>query len=214
MQLAGFLSQLVSDGMVVLPPLADPLDVNSEGLPDVLLALDAQARAEAPCVAPVFDVASATWAVEAIYRACAVFVDRDKDEDAAAALLTPAKAGPDPSPAVIWSVDLVFVQLSELWRLAKGLREDDVLRHYIVAVGSHWPLSSVGIPGCTLESDSLRSIEVNPCLRQLYIDRILRCGDLDRLRETWVRTAVAAAVGPHGELAPQIARALKNDTDD
>jgi hypothetical protein len=48
----------------------------------------------------------------------------------------------------------------------------------------------------------------------MYVDRIIARGDRSRLRNAEVRQAVAAAIGLHEELAPEISSALRTQEND
>jgi hypothetical protein len=53
---------------------------------------------------------------------------------------------------------------------------------------------------------------MHPCLRRLYVDRIIAGRDVARLSDQRVRAAAIEAVGLHDELCPEIAAALGDRT--
>lgn len=205
----GFLVSLRETGAVEVPPASEPVPPIDAAADDVLLEMDAVARLRAPANAPDLDLPAARWAARLLHRACQLLADRTADAATVAREL--AAGGPEPSTApVVWSVDLALHWLPDLARLARGLAPADPLVTALQRLGSAWPLSSVGM---TLDV-RLRlpvCLCADPCLKTLYVDRVLSRGAIDRLAVPWVASAAAAAVGAHPSLAPAIAAATTTE---
>jgi hypothetical protein len=191
-------------------------------------------RLSLPGHAPTLSRPSAEWALHQFYRACSFLVHRSHAEtELRHSLNVPAPESP--SPAVCYSIDLVFRFLSDLHRLAQSISPNDPLLNIVETWGRDWPLSSVGMAfAAPKESaeDSGESGELPPqtmspasedetglrfdllpwwdddCLRRLYVDRVLRRSDRSRLSDPRVATAVRSALGNYPELAPDISAAM------
>lgn len=180
-----------------------------------------------PGRAPAVSRPSAEWALAQFYRACSFLVHRTQFE----AELRQALNSPPPeasSPSVCYSVDLVFRFLPDVHRLAQTASPNDPLVSILERWGQDWPLSSVGMEFAaaqksadesgehsqsderlTITDDAAPQFDLNPwwdddCLRQLYIDRVLRRSDWSRLTDRRVEEAVRKAIGHFPELAPGV----------
>ncbi len=201
MELPDFLTQLAESGVA----LVAPDEVVRGDVGKILRGWDAVQRRELAGIAPALDTEAAAWAAERLYRGCQALVCRDlppAEMEQMLRLPCPVEV----SPAVDYSVDLVFRFLPDLVALARRVARSDPLVGGLQALGRDWPLSSVGIEGVGAV-DSTRVL-AHATLRQLYVDRILATGDTARLREETVRVAVKTALGAFPELAPDLAAAL------
>jgi hypothetical protein len=131
-------------------------------------------------------------------------VNRDANEtDVRAALADPR---PGPTATAHYSVDLVFRFLPDLIALARRVSQDDPLVEALRNLIAPWPLASVGMSDIPVAD--IEPIIGHPCLRQLYVDRILARGDVARLDDPRVQEAVREALGACPELAPAISAKL------
>lgn len=199
MPLATFVSELTTTGRVRVPAT---LDLGGAQLAPVGAALqdaDRRARADLALDPPPLSASAGTWAVLVLFRACQLFVHRDWDH-----ALHEAAAGavaPDPDdPAAIYSTDLIFRYIPDLWTLARLVSERDPLVGALAGLGRTWPLSSVGVSD--LGPVEVGAILAHPTLARLYTDRIIARRDRSRLVDPRVRAAVEASVGLHRDLAP------------
>ena len=120
------------------------------------------------------------------------------------------KAAPRKADAVAcYSADIAFSYLPDLFQLARGISPDDPLVQAMRELARQWPLSSVGIP-ILGDVDPAPFIE-NPCLRELYIERILQRRDRSRLKYPAVRAAIRRAVGAYHDLAPEMMTAISQE---
>ena len=159
-------------------------------------------RADLPEHSPPICQATAVWGAERFYRACQFLVVRDCSAEAIAAELTLARPKAAASASAAYSVDLTWRFLPDLLKLASGLASDDPLVTQLRRWAVEWPLSSVGVPN--LGEVDVSGFLDDPCLRTLYIDRIIARRDRTRLTNERVRDAVREALGAFPELAPEI----------
>src|SRR5262249_8722193 len=106
------------------------------------------------------------------------------------------------NPSIVYSVDLTYRFLPDVLRLARAASPNDPLVEILRGWGRDWPLSSVGI--ANLNQLDPTSFISDRCLRQLYVDRILREDDVSRLDDPKTRQAVLAAIGKHSKLSPKL----------
>jgi hypothetical protein len=164
-----------------------------------IVELDREARLNLAGVPPTVDLPAAVWGARMLYRGCRLLVCRDLAEaEVRQSLGTkyPATRG----PAVDYSVDLVLQCLPDLYRMARRLSVKDPLVEELLRLGREWPLSSVGMTD--VGSVNVDSFIDHPCLRQLYVDRILARGDAERLDDPRVMAAAQESVGAFTELSP------------
>lgn len=199
-----FLHGLLGEGRVVLP-LPGPLPEELLGEGDAILAEYQQvARNDLPEPMPTFDVVAARWGAVRMFRACQFAIYRDVDEGAIAEELAP-EFPCEITPAVCYSVDLTFRFLSDLEKFARSASEKDPLVDCLRQWASDWPLSSVGM--AEVEEVKLEGFIEHPGLRQLYVDRIITAADTSRLIDPRVRDQALSHLGMYPELAPPVAAA-------
>jgi hypothetical protein len=207
-ELCAFLEFLFETGRVTVSDGETPAGTDPTEWPETagcLARFEATWRTGLAFDAPGLDLPAAVWGAVVLHRAvqCLVFRDRGPEE-VAAALSAP---GPEPpSPAVVYSVDLTLRFLPDVVRLARAAAPDDPLVARLLELGRQWPLSSVGVAG--VGAVNVESFIGDPCLRTLYIDRVLRTEDVGRLDDARVRQAARAALGEFTELSPRVAAAL------
>jgi hypothetical protein len=201
MDLTAFLTQLAEAGVAVVSN-----DAAVDGsVHDITHTWDAAQRANLPGIAPEFIPEAAEWAAQRLYRACQALVCREMPPAEMMKMLREPCLHPA-SPAVDYSVDLVFRFLPDLLTIARRVSPNDPLVEELLTLGRGWPLSSVGMEGVGAVDAS--RLLADPCLRQLYVDRILLAGDTSRLSDDAVRAAARAALGAYPELAPALASTL------
>ena len=207
MTIAVVLSDLFETGLVRVArePAAE---AERKAIESWLAEIEAQDRLNLPGEPPPFEPASAAWAAAMLYRGAQLLTDRDVSEETLRAALS--DRGPDPTPAVHYSVDLVFRFLPDLITLARRVSQEDPLVESLLELIAPWPLSSVGLTGVAI--GNVEPILAHPCLRQLYVDRILARSDLARLDDPRIQEAVREALGAFPELAPAFAARLAQDT--
>lgn len=201
--MARFLERLFQDGEVDVRPGPIP-DVDNPAM-EILSAAESAARAEVAFSAPDLSLPCAGWAARLFYAGCQFTVCRDVSREEIARTLS-ERCPEDPLPARVWSVDLTFRYLPDLFRLARHVSPTDPLIQELRVLATSWPLSSVGIPD--LGEPDPSAILSTPALRQLYVDRVIERGDVSRLAHPIVAEGVRTALGAHPGIAPVMARAL------
>jgi MoxR-vWA-beta-propeller ternary system domain bpX4 len=197
-----FIESIQDSGHVIVDT---EMPAEGSAIESAIRSMDAMWRAELAFEAPELMMSAAIWAAVRMYRACQFFVFREIE----APVIERDLRVPLPqahTPSVCYSVDLSLRLLPELLQLVRGLSNDDPLVLALTELARAWPLSSVGLanPG---EIDLGGFID-HPCLRQLYVDRIIERNDLSRLNDPRVAAAVRSSLGAYPELAPAIAKAM------
>lgn len=205
MPLKDFYVSLRDTGTVDVDSADDPSLDEIQELKAVLRELDRLTRLELPGTPPPLSMAAVSWAAVTFYRACQFLVFREVEGDEVEATLS--RPCPEPlSPACVHSVDLVLRRLPDVVALARGLAPRDPLVEGLVELAHAWPLSSVGIRDLgPVPPDRLEPVMAHPCLRQLYIDRILGTDDSSRVDRPDVSRAVECTLGFYPELSPRMA---------
>jgi hypothetical protein len=158
-------------------------------------------RLELPGVAPDLDVQSALWGAETLYRLCQILVFRAVGPQQADALLL--QPSPDATNAsVVYSVDVTMRYLPDVCRLTKAASVNDPWIDRLAELAGDWPLSSVGVENVALKS--IEAIACDPCLKRLYVDRIIAATDRSRISDPQIRSAVKTALGAHCDWAPTV----------
>ncbi len=201
MDLPEFLAQLAEEGVAVV----GHDETVGGSVQSVVRDWDLIQRRNLAGDAPDLDLAAAEWAAVRLYRACQALVCREMPQPEMEKMLREPCPAPA-SPAVDYSVDLVFRFLPQVATLARRVAQSDPLVEELRALGRAWPLSSVGMENLG-QVDAAR-ILAHLSLRQLYIDRILLSSDASRLHDPEIRAAANAALGAHPELAPDLHPAL------
>ncbi|MBI3099258.1 MAG: hypothetical protein HYY93_13610 [Planctomycetes bacterium] len=206
MSLTHFLKALRETGEVPVSTSRDLFPEDDAPSLRVLRDWDSEARLSLGHEPPPFAAGPALWAARLLYRGCRALVDRATDTSTLQRHLA-APCPASPSPSVAYSADLALRYLPDLFRLSKGLSEDDPLNASLLRLAREWPLSSVGIPGVGEVDPAL--ILDDRCLRLLYVDRILASRDLSRAGDPRVREALLEALGAFGpQLAPSFGAVL------
>lgn len=202
--LAEFLEALFNDGRVVVPKLK-PLRAEQLSQADRALQHYEQIGRQAfPGQAPPFDIQAGRWAAVSIFRACQFAIDRDLGVAAIRDTLRPIDG--ERTISTHYSVDLCMRFLPSVYQLAQVDAEDDPLLAVLKQWAVDWPLSSVGMP--LRASPDLDVILQHAAARQCYIDRVVAANDRHAMRFPVVREHVAAAIGMHPDLAPDVHRTL------
>lgn len=204
MSLPKFLTALFECGRVQVPPPQEAMPPReaTDARP-ILLDRARSAALGFPGEPPSLDLDVALWAAQQFFRASQLAVYRELDATAIDRLLG-QPCPPATAPVRHWSVDLVFVFLPDLLRLARSASEQDPLVLCLRGWAAEWPLSSVGV--ANVEPRNVEELLTHAGLCQLYVDRILTHKDWSRLRDENVRTAVRQSLGAYDSLWPDAVR--------
>jgi MoxR-vWA-beta-propeller ternary system domain bpX4 len=204
MSMAGFLRLLTERSHIEVASFEPELDLSD--VDKVLQETADQLATELAYNPPPFVSSAATWGARILYCSCQFLAYGQPDLPFLQSVLC-EKYPQTPSPAVCWSVDISLRFLPDLIRLARGLSHDHPFVTSLLTVARQWPLSSVGVRD--IGPVDVQAFWGNPCLQQLYVDRLIERQDDQRLMDPTVRQAVRAAVGIYPELVGTLADFLK-----
>jgi hypothetical protein len=207
MELSQFLNSLFEGGRLQVPPLAEVSENEVAIAKKALRETEALYRLSLPENPPALDLDAACRASITLYRACQFVVYRDIETSIIEHELG-LSLSTEESASVHYSVDLVFRYLPDVRRFAASASRNDPLAASIERLAAKWPLSSVGMPG--IESLNIDPLSNNPCLMQMYVDRILERNDTSRLGDARVRSAIKRSLGMQTQLSPTISTAILN----
>ncbi|MEM7391888.1 MAG: hypothetical protein AAF492_06020 [Verrucomicrobiota bacterium] len=174
-----YLVRMYETGEALVDASSTPNDV---ALLEDLRTIDDAVRLEMPGHAPEFDAPSALWAARMFYAATRFACIRRFDEtDVIQGLSLPCPREPDPASS--YSADLSFRFLPGLIALTSQLARKDPLVERLLEFARSWPLSSVGTRDLGKEEFELGPIMSDPCLKQVYLDRIYETRDRSRLHQ-------------------------------
>lgn len=197
MFLTQFLDELLTQGEVAVTRRPDTFEaVDLEAATVVLGDYYADDALDLPHQAPDFEPAAALWAAQYLYFTVQLTLVRELDEAVMAERLPDYPH--EPTPAALYSADLLLRYLPDLLGLARGLAPGDALVARLQRLAAHWPLSFVGQPGADAPEPAAEArLLAHPALRQLYVDRIIRTQDRARAARPPLRPLVHAALGAH-----------------
>jgi len=193
MLIASFVSELFSSGQIRVPNPESEITVSDrQAALEIVRERSLRVALDYPGPAPAVNWPACEWALVQFYRACKALVYRGIDEETLhAGLQQPCPEAPLDSKH--YSVDLIFIFLPELAKLARASSPTDPLVMILERWGSEWPLSSVGMKLTQpVEHIELRS---DPRLWQYYLERITQRGDRSRESSTEVREGLASLRG-------------------
>ncbi len=194
MKLSNFISNLIQTGEVTIDAkmcLFEPKDLIEASV--ILQQYYHTDKLEMPANPPDFDPQAALWAAQYFYHATQLTLLRELGEDEIKKYLIPF-AG-EKNATSIYSVDLLFRYIPNLFNLAEGLSPEDVLVKYLNEIILKWPFSSVGI--LLKEEANISTILSHPSLRLTYIDRIIAQKDKKRTTNKEVFSLLNEALGNH-----------------
>ncbi len=147
-----------------------------------------------PGQAPAFDAAAAVWAAKTVYTAAQLLLYR-KDKEADIPTMLPAYEGAVTAGAIL-SADICLRFLPDVVQMARNIDADDVLVTILAAHLQQWHYSAIGHLSETEGLDFLVII-ANPCLQQLYADRVIARKDKKLANLAEMAPLVKAALGNH-----------------
>ncbi|MDA1230152.1 MAG: hypothetical protein O2856_05210 [Planctomycetota bacterium] len=200
-----FLNALFTDGALTLA--AQQPEMAPQNTEALLVSAEKIWRTQMPLDPPGFDIVSALMAARILETACRAVVHREIGIERTEQFIRECGLRSSDDPDQHYSVDLVLRFLPQVSERAARISDADPLLEILKTIGQEWPLSSVGMPGCAIES--LPVGLQHPSLWRLYVDRVISRKDKSRLNIASVSDAVAAAIGPFSWLAPELAGILQ-----
>ncbi|MDB5344435.1 MAG: hypothetical protein JWP89_2812 [Schlesneria sp.] len=212
MSLPSFLHSLLGEGRVRVESVfksdgrlltESPQELNESF--KLLSDFDREYRLELAHKPPELSRAALLWGAIQVRRAASLLTYREAEPEQLQAALTGSFAETI-SASVVYSVDLTYRFLPDLLRLARAASPQDPLVAILKDWANQWPLSSVGVADVSV-TGSLEWLD-DPCLRHLYVDRILAEQDASRLADSRTLEAVRIAVGGQSHLVAKLAAVL------
>lgn len=192
--LSNFLDTLFKKGQVLVAEQITPFTTQEKTAASLLLqvAHDRQ-QLSMPAHMPTFDKKAALWGTIFLYRAVQLTMMRDLDEAAVQEHLPNFSEGM--TTEAIYSIDLTFRYLPDLFKLAKGLAPDDPLIKILKQQAQQFPFSSVGISSENIQNQTL--ILNHTSLKLAYLDRIIEKKDLERVKKGELFADLQEILGIH-----------------
>lgn len=149
-----------------------------------------------PFSTPKYNAESALWAAKTVYTACQILLYREHKEAELTDLL-PLFSYPITTEAIL-SADLCLRFLPQVLDEAKLIDPEDQVIPILESILQQWHYSGIGIE-LTLENLDFDPIFSNPCLEQLYIDRVIEKKDRKRAESPQLLEKIKATLGNYTE---------------
>jgi hypothetical protein len=187
--LSRFVLDLLTHGKVILVPEIIPFSEEDKQETNFLLQsfyrFDVRSM---PLEAPDFHEDAALWAAQYLCRALQFVMVRNHEAELIQLELKPYTGKMDAD--VVYSADLVFRHLPEVFRLAKGISPNDVLVKNLLETAKQFSFSAVG-----MEILDGNPIPENRSLAIEYADRVIAARDRKLAAEPQCNLQVQAALG-------------------
>lgn len=171
------------------------IDVSAEEQEAVSVFLAEEHQTEAlnyPFQAPVFDAPAGVWAALTVYRACQLLLHRSLDRSQLPGQLPPFE---EPlTPSVLLSADLTLRFLPDVITRLQLIDPDDALIPILHGHLQAFHYSGVRLPLAVDELD-FSPITANPCLHQLYADRVVAHKNQTLAKHPALREKIRANLG-------------------
>lgn len=143
---------------------------------------------------PPFDSKAALWGAQILYIACQLVLFRKQNFEDIVALLNDFSS--PKTPSTILSVDLMLRFLPSIIEILQSLAPDDPLIEVLTQLLEKWHYSGIAFP---LNSEKLSfDIELHdPCVRQLYLDRVVEKSRTDLFENPVLNPYLRANYGIH-----------------
>ena len=143
---------------------------------------------------PPFDEKAALWGAQILYISCQLVLFRKQNLEDIQALLNDF-SNPK-TPSTILSADLMLRFLPSVIEILQSLSPEDPLIELLTLLLEEWHYSGIAFP---LNSENL-SFEIelqDPCLRQLYLDRVIENSRTDLMQNSILSPFLRANYGIH-----------------
>ena len=201
--LAEFCDELLTKGEALV--LAQMWKVDEAQQNDAIFRmedLESIYRLELPGNPPCLSRPGLIWAARTVAWAATMLVDREEGETTIPSEIEEGRVA-NCEPSTIYSVDFLMRFLPSLVNNARRVDSDDPLLDTLLRLAEEWPLSSVGLEhrdGLRLCDQALKTIENDPSLSALYVDRIIATKDRTRIDLPWVQRRIRETAGSYSHL--------------
>ena len=175
------------------------LSINTQERETVLLFLEKEYQSEAlefPFTSPAFHPQAALWAAETVYYACQFILFRENDEDKMEDFFPAFQF--EISPTTILSVDLCFRFVPDMLRQLSLIDPEDSLISILEKHLKIWHFSGINY-SLVFKEIELDIIFSNPCLQQLYLNRITTYKNIHLAKTPKVNQLLKANFGIYEE---------------
>jgi hypothetical protein len=147
---------------------------------------------EYPYTAPPFDVAAALWAAKTMNMAAQLLLFRENKPEDLNSLFPPYEN--ELTASALLSADLCLRFLPDTVRELKLIDSMDSLIQLLENILATWHYSGVGY---TLDKEQLtfETVASDPCMRQLYINRIIYYKNIQLAKHPVFRDRISADMG-------------------
>lgn len=194
-----FLGQLQDQALVLSArwvPVTDEERPIAEGY---LQAVYAQEALEYPHQAPAFDAVAARWAAELVYHAAQLLFHRGTVLNELEHYFVPYTGIVDAGAILSADLSLRFVPL--LLDKLKELNSEDFLLDLLQKALLPWHYALIGTDWRPALTKDWSELDRNPCLHQLYTDRVIMAQDLELASVPVLYHAILASLGDYIEEA-------------
>ncbi len=197
MKLTNFLKDLFLNGQVTVQNKLN--EFNNLDLEESLIILKEfynQDKLNMPFEAPQFSDKAALWSSIYFYHAVQLTVLRNFGQNTVIDLLKDFEG--EINPDAIYSVDLIFRHLPQLFNFVKSLSPDDILLQTLKKTAINWSYSSVGME--IEEQFNSEIILSDKSLSLSYIDKIIEYNDIKRVNNKQIIKLIDTALGNYPEV--------------
>lgn len=149
-----------------------------------------------PYTPPPFNEQAASWAATTLYTAAQLMLNREHQEADLSLLLPDYTNNPDPSELL--SADLCLRFLPDILQQLKLIDRDDALISILEQKLITWHFSGVNYI-LAIEKIDFQHIQDNPCLHQLYADRIILNKKIRLAKHPAFESRIAANLGMYAQ---------------
>lgn len=171
------------------------LHIDDTDAAETVAYLQEQYRAESleyPYTAPPFDAAAALWAAKTMNMAAQLLLYRENKPDDLSTLFPAFDREIDKS--CMLSADLCLRFLPDTLRELKIIDSLDPLILILEHILQQWHYSGIHYP-LDLSKPDLEKCLADPCMRQLYLDRIIHYKNISLAQHELFRHHISAALG-------------------
>ncbi len=156
-----------------------------------------QEAANYPFEAPPFNHSAALWASKVVYISAQLILYRSQNKEDLSTILPLEEFAFTPSN--ILSVDLCLRFLPSMCEELELIDYQDILLPTLKKILSKWHYSKVGLERWEEMPPSWDTIAKDPCLLQMYTDRIIQHKHKQLAAEPLFNNQIKAAFGLHGK---------------
>ncbi len=189
---------LVNTNEVVLYGRIDQVDEHDEQpVVDLLKRTYEEESIGYPFQPPPFDEAAANWSSKILFYTAQLVMYREHDAETLTEIITPFEQ--KKTASTILTADLALRFMPSLLSYLKKIDVDDELIPLLDAVLKEWHYSGL-LSNIELEESQFTTAYDNPCLLQLYVDRVIEQQQQKIGQMPKIKPLVMSAIGNYEQL--------------